>query len=438
MSYTIPASSLTEELRDYILEHCTFTPKKTQYCENPSPIKFYRRNGDDIALPIGTWSDVCTSFPIKGKSTRLFEFTGSLLEGERDQTVAMPLALTHLHSAHTVLLALHTGYGKTTCSVYLSCALKRKTLVLCHLSSVNTQWVEAFRNFSAAQVRLLERGVPKTTDDVVVMGIKRAENLLLANPHVFDDFGTVIVDECHLSTKLCFSSVLLHIHPEYLIGLSATPDRADGMHVSFQAYFGDNIIKRTQRKAFVVVKHTTPFQPVMNYTIVNGKSVMDWNSVINSLAYNSTRQRMIVDIVLKHYREHRILILSSRVDECEALVELLRDKDIDVAPMFGSLSVTGTPNVIVAGRMKAGVGFNDPGLTMLILASDCKDVRQYEGRIRTHDNLVIDIVDKHSTLEKHWRLRRAWYAARGADIQESDSVKDSREQSLPSRRLLPF
>ena len=79
-------------------------------------------------------------------------------------------------------------------------------------------------------------------------------------------------------------------------------------------------------------------------------------------------------------------------------------------------------NVLIGGFKKIGVGF-DSKMKVLILASDVMDIRQYEGRIRAHDNTIIDIVDDFGTLESHfegvkgkYEGRRGWYLERGATI----------------------
>jgi hypothetical protein len=87
---------------------------------------------------------------------------------------------------------------------------------------------------------------------------------------------------------------------------------------------------------------------------------------------------------------------------------------------------------------KAGVGFNDPTLTMLILATDRQDVIQFEGRIRTTNNIIYDLVDDYKTLETHWEKRAAWYERRGAVI-EVISLRPHTEPrpKVPQRRMLP-
>ena len=54
-----------------------------------------------------------------------------------------------------------------------------------------------------------------------------------------NDIGTVIIDEAHVATKTCFTQSLFKFRPYYLIGLTATPDRADGLHNLYKPFFED-------------------------------------------------------------------------------------------------------------------------------------------------------------------------------------------------------
>jgi DNA or RNA helicases of superfamily II len=43
-----------------------------------------------------------------------------------------------------------------------------------------------------------------------------------------DDFGYVIIDECHHGAANSYKKILGYFKPEFTLGLTATPDRADG------------------------------------------------------------------------------------------------------------------------------------------------------------------------------------------------------------------
>jgi hypothetical protein len=95
--------------------------------------------------------------------------------------------------------------------------------------------------------------------------------------------------------------------------------------------------------------------------------------------------------------------------------------------------------ILIAGKKKAGVGFNDPTRTMLVICTDIKDIRQYEGRIRTSDNIVYDIVDSYKSLENHWEKRAEWYEKRGATIVKipRKTLTVASSKVVPFRRRLP-
>src|SRR5690606_3734793 len=46
-----------------------------------------------------------------------------------------------------------------------------------------------------------------------------------------DHFDVVIVDEFHHAAAKSYASLLSHIRPVELLGLTATPERADGQHI---------------------------------------------------------------------------------------------------------------------------------------------------------------------------------------------------------------
>ena len=369
------------------------------------------------------WRLAYDVFPALSRSKTKMTFNGELYtiatdpKGYRDQDVVVKNAIAVLQKDHAVFLELATGFGKTACSTYLTAHLKLKTLVLCHVSAVgHVQWPEEFRRFTNAKVQVVKGQTLDPTADVYVMGVQKAANM---PKEVFADIGLVIYDEAHIATPTACAKVLLNIHPKYLIGLSASPtDRDDHMHKMLYVYFGPRkgFIQRAEVKSFTVVKYKTSYVPDIGYQVFRGKTTLDWNRVINSLSDSVERQREIGDIAIRH-PEHRIMILSNRINQCTGIHEYLLSKDIDSELLIGSRNMYRKDcRVLCTSIKKAGVGFNDPTLTMLILAADCKSVKQYEGRIRTVNNLIYDIVDDFRTFETHWRLREAWYIQRGATI----------------------
>ena len=324
-----------------------------------------------------------------------------------------------LREKHTCLIAAHTGYGKTEVSIYLAAWAKMKTVVLVFHGLLQQQWKERIEKFTTAKVQLVKNSKEKLdpTADIYIIGVKRASAM---DRRQFRDIGMVILDEAHVATESGFCQTLLKFQPYYLISATATPTRPDGLHKIFYLYFGKRkefVVREERNKRFTVVKYQTKYRPEVEYRMVYGKLILNWSKVQTSIAAIQERQEEIVKIVLRHPTE-KIIILSARKDQSNALYQMLDKKGEEVELLIGDKKVWDREKrILVAGMKKAGVGFDDPKLTMLILASDVKNVCQYEGRLRTDNCLIYDIVDDFKSFETHWKLREKWYFRKGGKIE---------------------
>lgn len=311
----------------------------------------------------------------------------------------------------------------TSLGCFLACHYKQKVGVVCYSKSLRGQWKQEIEKFTGGKAKVsIVKGTEKELDksaDVYIFGITTPLKFTRKQLSIIK---TLITDEAHMSTRTLCSQTLLRFTPERLIGLSATPDRPDGLHALLIPYFGkpDEYIHRHEVKNFVVKKTKTPFKPEIEYMMVKGTSVLSWTTVINSLAINPDRHKFIGDIAICE-PGHKIMVLCDRIASAKGVFDYLKENDQDVVMFSGSKTTYDkTKRITITTLKKGGTGLDDSSLTMLILAADAKDVRQYEGRIRTTNNVIYDIVDNFGTLERHWDLRKEWYLSRGASI-ENDS-----------------
>jgi superfamily II DNA or RNA helicase len=286
-----------------------------------------------------------------------------------------------------------------------------------------------------AIVQILRSNQPLNPDaHVYIVGILKARTL---NRRDLSQIGTVIVDEAHICTITAFTQSLLRFLPRYLIGLSATPERADGMQILLQKYFGSpkDYIVRSEVKSFTVYKYQTRYQPEVSYQIVNGRTVLAWTQMLTSLADIQERWEEIAQIAIQE-SNHKIIIIVDRTKMAQGLHDYLQKNHQSSVLFIGSQKTWDrSKRILITNSKKGGVGLNDPSLTLLILAADMKNVKQCEGRIRTTDNVVYDIVDDYRTLENHWKLRREWYALRGATIIERGVKRSSVESSSGTKEV---
>lgn len=492
MSIALELSSITPEVKAQITKTCMIKPNASQYNDDPQHVMCFATNTKENAvyIPLGAWRNFLDDFPDHEYPKTKVEFKKKLYtldtdpKKTRDQDVVASQALAKLETDHTVFLACFPGYGKTTVGNYFTAHFKLKTAVLCHIDKVNDQWKAEYEKNSTAKVQRVEGSAALDPDaDVYIFGVQKAATMPReALAHI----GLVIFDEAHIATVTAFTKSLLRFQPKYVIGLSATPKRPDGMHKMLVMYFGPKkeFIVREEVKDFTVYKVETPHKPTIRYNVFQGQTSLDWTTLTNSIAYNEERQDYIVSLVSQH-PDHRIMVLSDRQQECDLIYEKLRKKGetsilkltgaktiikktcnqegCSTKPSFnfegeeeaafcakhkekGMINISKTKKgtdtskyrVLVAGMKKAGVGFDDPTLTMLILATDRKDVVQFEGRIRTTNNIIYDLVDDYKTLENHWKTREAWYDKRGATV-EVISLRDNQpgtKAKVPQRRML--
>ena len=329
MSFALTLSDLNKKERRKYLQDFTVKIEPTQYNPNSQYFRCFLADSksDMLFLPIGNWIDIVDEdfgFPNGNsfkKMSKKAKFVKELLTPEtdpsgreRNQVEVVNLAIKRLKERGSVFLECYTGIGKTAMAIFLSIFFGYKTLIVCHLDSVRKQWVEAYEKFSGTTVKIQfisgKNCVLDPFADVYIVGVKKASHMHMDD---FSEIGTVIVDEIHLSSVTIFTDVLLKIRPRILIGASATPDKCVGTYKFLNLYFGNEkeFIIRREVKNFTVYKFQTTFKPEVSYTMVQGKSVPNWNKIIESIEENSERWKIIANIAIENPNE-KIAILCNR------------------------------------------------------------------------------------------------------------------------------
>lgn len=437
MAIALDLDDVTDEIRQHIGKNCVIKPKKSNYEAEAVPIPCFavNRTTNNMYVPMRMWRDLYDEFPtpshietsVKALVKPLTEATDT--KKRRDQDVVLKEAISQLKTNRSVFLALYTSFGKTFCGSYLAAYFKRKTVVLCHSDLIKKQWPEEFAKFTTAKVQIVKGDEPLDPKvDVYIIGIIKACKL---PREAFKDIGMVIVDEAHMCTVAAFTKALLKFTPDYLIALSATPDRADGLHSLFVPYFGkwvkpkagvkkyvtNGYIGRLEEKEFTVIKYETDYKPTVELIFRGGRWVPDWQLVIDSTESNEAKQAEMAQLAIDH-PDDKIIILCNRTVNVNGIYEILKEKGESVEKLVGAQKKWNRDaRILVAGMKKAGVGFNDPDLTMEIIVSDAKDIRQYEGRLRTTGCTIYHVVDNYAIFESHWvKGNEPWYREKGATI----------------------
>lgn len=155
------------------------------------------------------------------------------------------IALARSRSLHQNLLVSATGTGKTVMAAVdyarLRSRLSRaRLLFVAHREEILAQSLATFRHAlrDAAFGELWVGGQRPRRFEHVFASIQSLSASGLA--HLAPDhFDVVIVDEFHHAAAPSYAALLDHVQPVELLGLTATPERADGLPVL--RWFGDRI-----------------------------------------------------------------------------------------------------------------------------------------------------------------------------------------------------
>ena len=353
------------------------------------------------------------------------KFEGNLLPRQKE---VKDECIEILNRTGSVVLSLHTGFGKTVMAIYLASKIKVQTVIICHRKIIMDQWVQSINKYiPTATVRVLgekmKRGYSGPEEQDVDFLICNVINIPKKDRMYFKNFGLVIIDEIHTICTESFSKGLLYLFPDYMIGLSATPFRTDGMDRLIELFCGPEIIYRKLYRPFNAYKIKTGFKPK---TELNVSGTLDWNSVLEDQAINNDRNNLIANLC-RYFINRNILVLVKRKEHADILKNILSKYGEDVDIFTGdSKECNYNCRILIATYSIAGCGFDMAKLDLLIGAADVlENFTQYIGRIFRRDDvsaIYIDLIDEMSTMKKHSLERLKVCKELGAEIKDFEKT----------------
>lgn len=173
------------------------------------------------------------------------------------------IALSRSQGHHRNLLVAATGTGKTVMAAVdysrLAAALPRaRLLFVAHREEILTQAQGTFRH-ALRQPTFGELWVDRHKPQRFEHVFASIQSLTAAGlEHLGPDhFDIVIVDEFHHAAARSYTRLLEHVKPAELLGLTATPERSDGLPVL--SWFGDRIAAELRLWDAIDQHRLTPF-----------------------------------------------------------------------------------------------------------------------------------------------------------------------------------
>lgn len=179
----------------------------------------------------------------------------------------------------SIALLYHaTGTGKTVTAVSDAKHCGERTLFLAHTRELVTQAKETFEDIWPGKQSGMYVAEQKNADVYVICASIQsvAQNLEQFKP---DDFGYIIIDECHHGTVNTYKKLLGYFKPKFTLGLTATPERTDGEDL---LELFRNVAHKLDLKTAVEIGELTPIRCIRVKTNVDLSTVR-----INGIKYYS-------------------------------------------------------------------------------------------------------------------------------------------------------
>lgn len=349
-------------------------------------------------------------------------------------------AVDTMLSAGYGILRSPAGSGKTVCGCVMINRLSKRTLWLAGNIDLLHQARETYARLTGtdADTSLFNSKDGYAIGDRVTFATIQSVSMKLTDFNR-NDFGVIIVDECHHVTSRMqhysmYQKVLNYFEPEHVFGLTATPSRLDGTDRLMMNLLGD-VTASVERAS--IVDNLQPVDLVrLDVNVVGRESMsisqktglLNFSKTLTDLCNNEARNHIIADKIVS-MDNHHVLVLSDRTSQLTTLQQMIGDK------LGNTVIITGqTPksersqalqdfrdgssvSVIFSTYQLAKEGLDLPNLEILVLASPKKDkisVEQAVGRLQRKCDgkttaTLVDVVDQYPYWKRMYQKRLTIY-----------------------------
>jgi superfamily II DNA or RNA helicase len=329
------------------------------------------------------------------------------------------------------LLEASTGWGKTSCCLRMLQELHTTVLVIVPRDALLRQWIEAITthtDLTRDEIGIAQQGICDFSGKKIVVGMIHS----LAKDKYPDEFkkyfGAVVWDEVHVTGAETFSRTIGMFPSYYRFGVSATPDRKDGMQDVFrmhirQVHLSPN--KLTTLMAPKVLLRSYKAKAIHPYLSRMKDVTARRGKLLTELAGDLARNALI-GVYIKKFSDsgRRVLVISDRIEQLKFMRDLLAKRhQVKLGDIGLFTSKTSDANrkiilksskVILATYGVMSMGIDVPDLRALVFATPLSDVAQVTGRIlrlcsETKEPVVFDIVDTAYSDCVRWAGQRQAY-----------------------------
>ncbi len=352
--------------------------------------------------------------------------TGDVVELRAHQEDAL-LALQQMRDdGKTIALLDHaTGAGKTITAITDARRLGGRTLWLVHTRNlVDQTWSEFQKLWPEAETGRYYGGAHEAEADNLVGSIQSvADRLEEFSP---TEFAYLVIDEAHHAAAETYRRVLEYFRPKFILGLTATSERADGQDL---LELFRNCAHRLSLREAVERGELVPIRCVRVETNINLGKVR-----FNQVQYNRkdieetiavpARDRLIVETYLQHVPGRKAVAFAVNVRHGEDLAGEFRRAGVQAASVSGRMTnrereqhleafATGRLQVLCACDI-LNEGWDCPAVEVLLMARPTLSRVMYLQQLGRGTRkapgkeclIVFDFVDNASRYNQSLNLHR--------------------------------
>jgi superfamily II DNA or RNA helicase len=311
------------------------------------------------------------------------QFAGTLRSDQAEAVAAML-------QQDTGVLCAPTAFGKTVVAAAMIAERRVNTLVLVHRTDLLNQWRERLQSFlgvGEGVIGTIGGGKVKLSGQIDIAVMQSLSRRGEVNPCV-EDYGQVIVDECHHIGAASFENILKGAKAKYVLGLTATPIRRDGQQPIIFLQCGPIRHAAVQPAS---APHDLAVVPRELSGRIDLPQDAGIQAVFRHLANDQGRTDAIVDTIRTAVQQGRkVLVLTERTDHVHAIHAALASTVPSLFVLHGRMSkkqraalvaeldalAPDASRVLVATGKLVGEGFDHPPLDTLVLAMPVSVIRR--------------------------------------------------------------
>ncbi|NCN40846.1 DEAD/DEAH box helicase family protein [bacterium] len=408
----------------------------------------------EIVLPRGVLDEVTKILTVAGvqviiRDERIgrkklkADFTGELTQAQTD-------AVKRLRKSDIGILMAPPGSGKTVMACALMSERKVSTLVLVHRQPLLEQWRERISTFLGIPPKEIgnlsgtKKKITGKLDLVMLQSLTKVEDL----SEIAQSYSQIIIDECHHIPAASFEDILRQIPARYVVGLTATPYRKDGLEKILFQQCGPIRVELDDSEARSLDKIVTIHETGFRLPSELGERP-PYHELIHHLTSDVDRNQFVAQQAVSTLRDGRFpLLISDRKEHLDVLSLIITEsaniENLEVVRLDGDLTLKQRRNaleqlhssradgktvILMATASLIGEGFDLPALDTMILATPMSfegRMIQYAGRIHRQvegktEARIVDFVDfSNAMLIKMYRNRIKAYRKMGYSVSEPE------------------